>query len=185
MDAQRAENCLLSNAQMYAADKAAVDAGVPGIALMENAGAAVAEAILARYAPCPVAILAGPGNNGGDGFVVARHLRAAGWPVRLALLGSRDALAGDAGHHAGLWEGEAEPLDVAVLENAGVVVDALFGAGLTRPLEGAPADLVRAVNRSRLPVVAVDVPSGLSGDCLLYTSPSPRDQRGSRMPSSA
>lgn len=164
MDAQRAENCLLSNAQMYAADKAAVDAGVPGIALMENAGAAVAEAILARYAPCPVAILAGPGNNGGDGFVVARHLRAAGWPVRLALLGSRDALAGDAGHHAGLWEGEAEPLDVAVLENAGVVVDALFGAGLTRPLEGAPADLVRAVNRSRLPVVAVDVPSGLSGD---------------------
>ena len=164
MDAYRDRCCLLSNAQMYAADKAAVEAGVPGVTLMENAGAAVARAILERYPSCPVAILAGPGNNGGDGFVAARYLKEAGWPVRLALLGARDALKGDAAHHAGLWDGDAEPLTPDVLEDAGLVVDALFGAGLTRPLEGAPASLARAVKARGLPVVAVDVPSGVSGD---------------------
>ena len=156
--------CLLTNDQMYAADKAAVEAGVPGVTLMENAGAAVARAIERRYAPCPVAILAGPGNNGGDGFVAARYLKEAGWPVRLALLGNRDSLKGDAAHHAGLWDGEAEPLAPAVLQGAGLIVDALFGAGLSRPLEGAAAETVEAAIASGLPLVAVDVPSGVSGD---------------------
>lgn len=164
MDPRRDLNVLLSNDQMYAADKAAAESGVAGVTLMENAGAAVAQAIRDRYAPCAVAVLAGPGNNGGDGFVVARHLKEAGWPVRLALLGARDNLKGDAAHHAGLWDGEAEPLSRDMLVDAGLVVDALFGAGLSRPLEGGVAEVVRAVNESRLPVVAVDVPSGVSGD---------------------
>lgn len=159
-----AMSCLLTNEQSYAADAAAARAGVSGATLMENAGAAVAQAILARYAPCPVAVLAGPGNNGGDGFVAARHLQQAGWPLRLGLLGRREALKGDAAYHAGLWDGEAEALSPEILNGAGLVIDALFGAGISRPLEGEAAACIAAANRGAAPVVAVDVPSGLSGD---------------------
>ena len=156
--------CLLTNAESYAADKAAAEAGVPGVTLMENAGAAVAAAIIQRFPPVLVSVLAGPGNNGGDGFVVARHLKRAGWPVRLALLGTRSSLGGDAAQHAELWDGDVEPLSPAVLHGAGLIVDALFGAGLSRPLEGAAAETLRAANASGLPLVAIDVPSGISGD---------------------
>lgn len=159
---------ILTTQEMYRADAAAVAAGVPGVELMENAGRAVAEAARARFAPGPVLVLCGPGNNGGDGFVAARHLAAAGWPVRLALLGGREALKGDAAHHAGLWTGPVEPLSEAglpgLLSEAALVIDALFGAGLTRPLEGAARAALEAVTAAGLPVVAVDVPSGLSGD---------------------
>jgi len=82
-----AASVLLSAAEMYRADAAAIATGVSGITLMENAGGAVATAIQARWQPCPISILCGPGNNGGDGFVVARLLKDAGWPVRVALLG--------------------------------------------------------------------------------------------------
>ena len=88
------DTALLTVDQMYAADKAAMDAGIPGETLMENAGGAIARAILERWTPRPVAILCGPGNNGGDGFVVARLLDAAGWPLTVALLGSVGDLAG-------------------------------------------------------------------------------------------
>jgi NAD(P)H-hydrate epimerase len=135
---------------------------------MENAGRAIAETVRARHEPCPVVVLCGPGNNGGDGFVAARHLAAAGWSVRLALLGARDRLSGDAAHHAGFWDGAVEALDESavpgLLGGAGLVIDALFGAGLSRPLEGAARAAVEAVNADRLPVAAVDVPSGVSGD---------------------
>ena len=161
-------SAVLSVAEMYRADKAATEHGVPGIALMENAGRAVAEAVRARHEPCPVVVLCGPGNNGGDGFVAARHLVAAGWSVRLALLGARDRLSGDAAHHAGLWDGVVEALDESAVPGlyggAGLVIDALFGAGLSRPLEGAARAAVEAVNADGLPVAAVDVPSGVSGD---------------------
>ncbi|MFQ5773236.1 MAG: NAD(P)H-hydrate dehydratase [Kiloniellaceae bacterium] len=160
--------CVLTVAEMSRADAAAVSAGVPGIELMENAGRAVAEAVRARHRPCSVLVLCGPGNNGGDGFVTARHLAEAGWPVRLALLGAREALRGEAAHHAGLWPGTVEPLDrdaiPRLIDGAGLVVDGLFGAGLTRPLGGAARAAVETVNAARLPAVAVDVPSGLSGD---------------------
>jgi hydroxyethylthiazole kinase-like uncharacterized protein yjeF len=160
--------CVLSTKEMYRADAAAVAGGVPGHTLMENAGRAVARAVQDRFDAGPVLILCGPGNNGGDGFVAARHLKAAGWPVRLALLGARCDLKGDAAHHAALWDGPVDALEETdtrvVLNDATVVVDALFGAGLARPLEGPARAAVLALRDSGVPVVAVDVPSGVSSD---------------------
>lgn len=147
---------------MYEADAAAAAAGVAGSALMENAGRAVADAVAARWTPRPVAVLCGPGNNGGDGFVAARLLAERGWPVRVACLVERDALTGDARHHADLWRGPVAPLDGFDPAETEIVVDALFGAGLTRPLEGAAARGLAAIGAR--PVVAVDVPSGVQGD---------------------
>ncbi len=161
---RRDEAALLSNAEMGRADQAAVAGGTAGETLMENAGRAVAEAIQARWDPRPVLVCCGPGNNGGDGFVVARLLALAGWPVRLALHGDWARLKGDAAHHAGLWRGGVLPLEQAAPEPGQLVVDALFGAGLSKPLGGAARDLVRQVGAMDLDVVAVDVPSGLSGD---------------------
>jgi NAD(P)H-hydrate epimerase len=155
---------ILTVEQMYAADRFAAAHGVPTLDLMEKAGVAVADAICARWSPRTVAILCGPGNNGGDGFVVARHLKERGWDVRLALIGRRDELKGDAAVMARRWQGGDEPLGPSVLDDAGLVVDALFGAGLSRPLEGQARVIAEAVNKSAIPVVAIDVPSGLHGD---------------------
>lgn len=155
---------IMNIAQMAAADAAAIEAGVPGTALMENAGRAVAEAIMERFDPVSVVVLCGPGNNGGDGFVVARRLVEAGWQVRLGLLGSLDRLRGDAAGAATAWSGGVEPLDASLLRRAGLVVDALFGAGLSRPLEGDAKAMVEAVGQAAVPVVAVDIPSGVHGD---------------------
>jgi NAD(P)H-hydrate epimerase len=149
---------------MYAADKAAADADIPGPTLMENAGWQVARAIRMRFEPRPVAALCGPGNNGGDGFVVARYLRDWGWPVRLALLGEAGALKGDAKLMAERWRGPVEPLSPGILARDPLVIDALFGAGLTRPLEGQARAIIEALNEGNYDVVAVDVPSGLDGN---------------------
>jgi len=159
---------VLTVSEMYRADTAAVQAGVAGVDLMEKAGRAVAEAVQARHPAGPVVVLCGPGNNGGDGFVAARLLAESGRPVRLALLGQRERLRGDAAHHAALWRGGVRSLAeqglADLLDHAGVVVDALFGAGLSCPLEGAARAAVMRIAAADLPVVAVDVPSGLSGD---------------------
>lgn len=154
---------LLTPTQMAAADRASISAGVSGIALMEAAGQAVALAILRRWPRQDVLVLCGPGNNGGDGFVAARHLQAAGWPTRLSRLLPDQALTGDAAHHAGLWTGGVEPFSVSLLDAPGLVVDALFGAGLTRPLDGAALAMVQTLAQRRAVVCAVDVPSGLDG----------------------
>ncbi len=154
---------LLPPAVMARVDAAAIAAGTPGTVLMENAGRAVTRAVTARFAPAPVTVLCGPGNNGGDGFVVARRLRAAGWPVRLACMVPRERLRGDAARAAARWQGPVEPLSPAVLEGAGLVVDALFGAGLARDIEGPAREVIAAVEAAALPVVAVDVPSGVDG----------------------
>jgi NAD(P)H-hydrate epimerase len=152
---------VLSVEQMYAADR---HAGRSGIDLMGKAGQAIADSIRQRWQPCLVCVLCGPGNNGGDGFVAAARLAEAGWEVRLGLLGSRNALKGDAAHHAGAWRGHIEAVSPDLLRGAGLVVDALFGAGLTRKLEGAAAETLAAAHALRLPIVAVDVPSGVAGD---------------------
>jgi NAD(P)H-hydrate epimerase len=157
------EYVLLTPKEMAAADQAAALAGHSGITLMENAGAAVARAVRARWTDRPVVVLCGPGNNGGDGFVAARHLAAAGWPVTLALLGTVDALKDDAAHHAAMWPGDVLPLSPSVLEGAQLVVDALFGAGLARPVEGVAAATLREAMDRGLPVCAVDTPSGVDG----------------------
>jgi NAD(P)H-hydrate epimerase len=156
-------HALLTPQQMGTADRLTIAVGIPGIVLMENAGRAVADAVSRRWSLRPVAVLCGPGNNGGDGFVAARILAERGWPVRLALLGSRDALKGDAAAAATRWYGAVEALSPAVLDSAGLVIDALFGAGLARPIDGVAAEIIGALGRRGLPVVAVDVPSGVDG----------------------
>lgn len=146
---------------MAAADAAAIAGGVAGFSLMRAAGRAVAREVLRRFRPCPVAVLCGPGNNGGDGFVIATYLHERGWPVRVALPGEREALRGDAAMAARLWPGPVLPLSPAALAGAGLVIDALFGAGLSRPLAGMAVEVLAAAQA--LPVVAVDLPSGVSG----------------------
>lgn len=155
---------LLSVAEMAAADRAAIASGIAGEILMEHAGAAVADAVRLNYPHGRVLVLCGPGNNGGDGFVAARILKAAGWPVRLVLLGERSALKGDAALMASRWDGPVLLPGEADFSAADVIVDALFGAGLSKPIEGKAADLVQAANTSGKPIVAVDLPSGVGGD---------------------
>ena len=158
------ESTLLDVHQMSEADRLAVAAGKTVIELMEHAGSAVAREIKKRWTVRPVVVLCGPGNNGGDGFVVARHLTLAGWPVRVALLGSREKLTGAARHHADLWTGTVSPLTPDVFIGTKLVVDALFGAGLSRALEGPAAATLLAASQQQIPIVAIDVPSGLMGD---------------------
>jgi len=155
------KNEIISVEQMRAIDAAAARAGTPTRVLMENAGRAVADAIAKRFTPRPTTVLCGPGNNGGDGWVAARYLRERGWPVRVATLVERGALSGDAADAASAWHGVIEPLD-AGCEDAELFIDALFGAGLSRPLEGEAARLAQTLPRAR--VVSVDVPSGIGGD---------------------
>jgi NAD(P)H-hydrate epimerase len=149
---------------MAEADRLTVASGISGTALMENAGRPVAQAIMQRWTPRPVLVLCGPGSNGGDGFVAARRLAEADWPVRVALLVPRESLRGEAAHHAGLWRGPVEPLTPAALDGAELVVDAIFGAGLSRALEGAAAQTLAEAAARKMTIVAVDVPSGLMGD---------------------
>jgi hydroxyethylthiazole kinase-like uncharacterized protein yjeF len=156
---------LLTTAEMAKADRLTIAGGVPGIRLMENAGRAVADAVTrlcGRAAPS-VVVVAGPGNNGGDGFVCARILAERGYPVRLALLGDRERLKGDAAEAASAWKGPVEAARPQALIGAELLVDALFGAGLDRPVEGAARVLIEAINAAGVPVVAVDLPSGING----------------------
>jgi hydroxyethylthiazole kinase-like uncharacterized protein yjeF len=148
---------------MDQADSLTIAAKGGGQALMEAAGAAVAVAAGARWSMRPVTVLCGPGNNGGDGFVAARHLQAAGWPVKLALMGARAQLSGQAAEAACLWSGHMSPFSPAVLDGAGIVIDAIFGAGLSRALDGPALAMVEALIARGIPICAVDVPSGLDG----------------------
>ncbi len=133
---------------MALADAAAVRRGLPVATLMQNAGAAVAAAIRRRYRPCRTLVLAGPGNNGGDGLVAARMLHFAGWPVAVAgLQGRPDTPC------------PVVPFTAAEAARAELVIDAVFGAGLARPVAGAISAVLAAARR----IVAVDVPSGLDG----------------------
>jgi len=167
---------LLSAEQMRELDRRTIEEiGLPGAVLMENAGRGAAGQLLEKYAelaPGPVLILAGRGNNGGDGYVMARHLRNAGWQVDVLLLGGRDAVAGDALINLQAWLRSSGSLfeiaDAAQLQaclkslpQPALLVDALFGTGLNAPVRGLAAELIGWMNASGLPVVAVDIPSGI------------------------
>ena len=155
---------LLSNAEMAQADRLAIAGGVPGIDLMERAGQAVADAVVARHPISErVVVVCGPGNNGGDGFVAGRLLAERGYQVRLMLVGEVDRLKGDAALAAKKRKGPIAPADLAELESADVIVDALFGAGLDRPVEGAARAMIEGMNARSAPVLAVDLPSGVNG----------------------
>lgn len=160
---------ILSVAQMGEADRLAIASGVPSLTLMENAGRAVADEICRRWRPQPVAVLCGPGNNGGDGYVCARHLRDRAWPVSLFTYGDHAALKGDAAAAAKKWSGPTHQMTKDSVAGADIVVDALFGTGLKAPLKD-DADIVRAeLTRRRIEkggphVVSIDVPSGVHGD---------------------
>ncbi|MFD0987560.1 NAD(P)H-hydrate dehydratase [Methyloligella solikamskensis] len=155
---------LLTAKEMSEADRLTAERGVPGYDLMQNAGDAVADEVFRRFPQAEsVSVLCGPGNNGGDGFVAAHALQQKGYRVRLGLLGSLEKLPADAAAHAKRWQGKVEPLSEALLDDADVVIDAIFGAGLARPIEGDIATLVEALNDSDIPAIAVDVPTGIDG----------------------
>lgn len=162
--AYRGVSVLLTVAEMGRADAMAAEAGVAGEQLMETAGTGVAAETARRFPPAPTVVLCGPGNNGGDGFVAARRLAELGFDVRVALFGRRDALKGEAALNAKRWTGPVEPMVPEVLDGARLVVDAVFGAGLARALEGVPLATVNEIGKRALPVVAVDMPSGVHGD---------------------
>jgi hydroxyethylthiazole kinase-like uncharacterized protein yjeF len=154
---------LLTNAEMSEADRRTIASGISGQTLMEKAGAAVADAVMARHPRgSRVAVVAGAGNNGGDGFVAARHLRQAGYRLTVHLIGRPEAIKGDAAEAARQWQ---EPLatGVADLKGADVIIDALFGAGLDRPVAGEALAAIAAMNGAGAPVIAVDLPSGVNG----------------------
>jgi hydroxyethylthiazole kinase-like uncharacterized protein yjeF len=162
---------LLTPTEMARIDHLAAEQGAAGATLMERAGTAVAQAALRllgdTHADARAVILCGPGNNGGDGFVAARGLADHGLDVAVFLLGAREALKGDAAAASARWSGPVAPLSTLDLEGADIVIDALFGAGLARAIEGEAADAIAAVNafarRECKPILAVDVPSGIDG----------------------
>jgi NAD(P)H-hydrate epimerase len=162
--AAAAELHLLSTEEMQAADQAAIASGISGEELMENAGRACVDAIVERVEPRPTLVLCGPGNNGGDGFVIARLLQMRGWPVIVAVLGSRDSLTGDAAIMASRWHGEMRSFAEVDVTQAELVVDAVFGAGLSRPIAGELAELINTLGNSAVAVCAVDIPSGIDGN---------------------
>jgi ADP-dependent NAD(P)H-hydrate dehydratase / NAD(P)H-hydrate epimerase len=155
---------LLSNTEMREADRLSIAGGVAGLTLMENAGKAVAQAVSARQRPGGrVVVLAGPGNNGGDGFVAARLLAERGYGVKIVLAGALDKLTGDAAAAAKAWDQGVAPANPEALAGADIVIDALFGAGLDRPVSGLAQAMIEAVNAQAAPVIAVDLPSGING----------------------
>lgn len=160
---RESHSILLTPKQMSEADRLTIQQGVPEFELMQNAGQVVADYITTNFQKCGVGIVCGPGNNGGDGFVVGRLLRDLGWSVKLTFLGARNKLGEAAQKHLDLWGKDDSPVN-DVLGESDLLVDALFGAGLDRDIIGTYAELIKRMNRTNKPIVAVDVPSGIDGE---------------------
>jgi hydroxyethylthiazole kinase-like uncharacterized protein yjeF len=154
---------VLTTAEMERADRLSIAAGTPGFALMLSAGQAVAEAAGALVEQGPILVVAGPGNNGGDGFVAAAELAAQGREVSVILMCERDALHGDAASAARGWKYPVLPFNPQAIGKPALIIDALFGAGLSRQVGGEPHDMIEAINATGAPVLAVDLPSGVNG----------------------
>jgi hydroxyethylthiazole kinase-like uncharacterized protein yjeF len=154
---------VLTNAEMQRADQLSITAGTPGFKLMLSAGQAVAEAAGALVEEGPILIVAGPGNNGGDGFVAAAELAAQGRDVSVILMCERDQLQGDAASAARGWKYPVLPFNPQAIGKPALIIDALFGAGLSRPVDGEARAMIEAINANGAPVLAVDLPSGING----------------------
>lgn len=154
---------VLTTTEMERADRLTIAAGTPGFALMMSAGQAVAEAAMDLVEEGPIVVVAGRGNNGGDGFVAAAELAARGREVSVILLCERDSLQGDAALAAKGWKYPVLPFNPQALGKPALIIDALFGAGLNRPVKGDPLEMIAAVNANGTPVLAVDLPSGVNG----------------------
>src|SRR5215471_1518401 len=154
---------VLTTTEMERADRLTIAAGTPGFALMMSAGQAVAEAAMELVEQGPIVVVAGRGNNGGDGFVAAAELAARGREVSVILLCERDSLRGDAALAAKGWKYPVLPFNPQALGRPALIIDALFGAGLNRPVKGEPLEMIEAINANGAPVLAVDLPSGING----------------------
>ena len=154
---------VLTTAEMERADRLTIAAGTPGFALMLSAGQAVAEAAMDLVEEGPILVVAGRGNNGGDGFVAAAELAARGREVSVILLCERDSLQGDAASAARGWKYPVLPFNPQAIGKPALIIDALFGAGLNRPVKGDPLDMIEAINANGAPVLSVDLPSGING----------------------
>src|ERR1700759_1745811 len=154
---------ILTTAEMERSDRLPIAAGTPGFALMLSAGQAVAEAAMELVEGGPILVVAGPGNNGGDGFGAAADLSARGREVSVILLCERDSLQGDAASAAKGWKYPVLPFNPQAIGKPALIIDALFGAGLSRPVSGVPHDMIEAINATGVPVLAVDLPSGVNG----------------------
>jgi ADP-dependent NAD(P)H-hydrate dehydratase / NAD(P)H-hydrate epimerase len=154
---------VLTTAEMERADRLTIAAGTPGFALMLSAGQAVAEAAMDLVEEGPILVVAGRGNNGGDGFVAAAELSARGREVSVILLCERDSLQGDAASAARGWKFPVLPFNPHAIGKPALIVDALFGAGLNRPVKGDPQEMIEAINANGAPVLSVDLPSGVNG----------------------
>jgi ADP-dependent NAD(P)H-hydrate dehydratase / NAD(P)H-hydrate epimerase len=154
---------VLTTTEMERADRLTIAAGTPGFALMLSAGQAVAEAAMDLVEEGPILVVAGRGNNGGDGFVAAAELAARGREVSVILLCERDSLQGDAASAARGWKHPVLPFNPQAIGRPALIIDALFGAGLNRPVEGDPLDMIEAINANGAPVLSVDLPSGING----------------------
>ena len=152
------------------AEQATIDAGTSVETLMERAGAALAEAVYRYAGKLAVLILVGPGNNGGDGYVAARHLAARGIPVRIAAIAEPKSAA--ARWARSQWAGAVEELS-STTAAAPLVIDALFGTGLSRGLEQGPADLLNRLASQAKVTIACDLPSGVETDSGALLSPIP------------
>src|ERR1041385_2559206 len=154
---------VLTTAEMEQADRLAIAGGTSGFALMLRAGQAVAEAAMDLVGQGPILVVAGRGNNGGDGVVAATELVVRGRTVAVMLLCERDSLQGDAALAARGWKGPVLPCNAPAVGQPALIVDALFGAGLNRPVKGDSHDIIDAINSSDAPVLSVDLPSGING----------------------
>lgn len=154
---------VLTTVEMERADQLTIAAGSPGFSLMLSAGQAVAEAAIELVEEGPILVVAGRGNNGGDGFVAAAELAARGREVSVILLCERDSLQGDAASAARGWKHPVLPFNPQAIGKPALIIDALFGAGLNRPIKGDPYDMIEAINANGAPILSIDLPSGING----------------------
>jgi hydroxyethylthiazole kinase-like uncharacterized protein yjeF len=149
---------------MIMAERALCVGKTNSFTLMQRAGKAVAEIIIERYEKQPVFVLCGSGNNGGDGFIVASLLKKKNWPVTIACAVDIHDLQGDASRAAETWAGEVLSFDELELPDTGLIIDAVFGTGLSRSIEGKIYDVLISLRETDCPIVAIDVPSGVNAD---------------------